>query len=160
VAITLLYGEYELNLDEKGRLMIPVEVRKSLNGEEHGEAFFIVTGDGHPWLYPEKTYLAMVSKLASEMSPADDMLAFDRMKFAMASKVEPDKTGRILVPEKTLRRTGLSREVTLIGVRDHLELWNRAEWEARSEELLARAAEISLKAQQQTRLASPPQQGS
>jgi DNA-binding transcriptional regulator/RsmH inhibitor MraZ len=47
----------------------------------------------------------------------------------------------------------------MIGVRDHLELWNRAEWEARSEELLARSAEISLKAQQ-ARLANPPQQGS
>jgi MraZ protein len=159
VATTLLYGEYDLSIDEKGRVSIPSDVRKSLNGEEHGEAFFIVTGDGHPWLYPEKTYLSMVSKLASEMSPADDMLAFDRMKFAMASKETPDKQGRIQIREKTLRRAGLGRDVTMIGVRDHLELWNRAEWEARSEELLARSAEISLKAQQ-ARLANPPQQGS
>ena len=53
------------------------------------------------------------------------------MNFAMASKVDPDKQGRLTLPEKLLRRTRIEREITLIGVRDHLELWNRSEWEAR-----------------------------
>jgi MraZ protein len=66
----------------------------------------------------------------------------------MASRLEWDKAGRILIPDKTLRRTGLEKDVTLIGVRDHLELWNRGEWQTRREALLARSSEIALRAKQ------------
>ena len=54
------------------------------------------------------------------------------------------------MPEKALRRASIEKEVTLIGSRDHLELWNRADWEARHEELLKRSAEIFARARQQT----------
>ncbi len=154
---TVLYGEYELTIDSKNRLLIPSEVRKSLDPERDGDAFFLVVGVNHrPWLYPERSYENFVSKLASELAPGDDMLAFDQMNFAMASQVPWDKQGRILIPDKILRRTGVDKEVMLIGVRDHLELWNRSDWEAQVEQLLARKAEIALKAKQQARQATPP----
>jgi MraZ protein len=66
----------------------------------------------------------------------------------MASRLEWDKQGRVLMPEKTLRRTNVGKDVTLIGVRDHLELWNRGDWEPHFEQLLARGAEVALKAKQ------------
>jgi MraZ protein len=82
------------------------------------------------------------------MVPAEELLAFDQMNFALASRLEWDKQGRVLIPEKTLKRTGLEREVTLIGARDHLELWNRPDWETRREELLSRSLEIAVRAKQ------------
>jgi DNA-binding transcriptional regulator/RsmH inhibitor MraZ len=42
----------------------------------------------------------------------------------------------------------LAREVTLIGARDHLEIWNRTDWDARREQLLARSAEVVIRAKQ------------
>jgi DNA-binding transcriptional regulator/RsmH inhibitor MraZ len=53
----------------------------------------------------------------------------------MASKVEWDKQGRMSLSEKTLTRTGIGRDVTVIGARDHLEIWDRSDWEARFREL-------------------------
>jgi MraZ protein len=91
-----------------------------------------------PWLYPEYGYEALVSKLASEMSPGEDKLAFDQMNFSMASKVGWDAQGRMSIPESIRRRTELGREITMIGVRDHLELWQQARWESRREELYGR----------------------
>jgi len=136
---TILYGEYELTIDDKGRMLVPAEVRKSLDPERDGESFFlIVSGDGRPWMYAVKAYESMVSRLESQLSPTEDRLAFDRMNFGMTAKVEPDKQGRIVLPEKTLKRTNIGRDVTLVGARDHLELWNRSDWEEYSQALIAR----------------------
>ena len=142
----MLYGEYELTIDEKSRLLIPADVRRSLDVERDGEAFFVVIGiNQQPWLYPERGYEALVSRLASQLSPGEDKLAFDQMNFSMASRVEWDKQGRVLIPESARRRTKLGRDVTLIGVRDHLELHDRTAWEVRREYLFARSAELAAK---------------
>jgi MraZ protein len=146
---TVLYGEFDLAIDEKNRLSIPSEVRKSLDPERDGDKFFLIVGvNKWLWLYPDRSYETMVSKLASEMAPGEDMLDFDQMNFAMADRQKWDDQGRMQIPPKIVRRTGLSKEVTLIGVRDHLELWNRADWEAHSQRLIARRAEISTRAKQ------------
>jgi MraZ protein len=140
----VLYGEYELSIDDKNRMLIPSEVRRSIDPERDGEAFFLVVGVNRvPWLYPEWYYENLVSRDPGDVTPDEQKLAFDQMNFAMASRLEWDKQGRVLIPDKTLRRTGTGKEVTLIGVRDHLELWNRSDWEARRESLLARSSEIA-----------------
>ncbi len=141
---TVLYGEYELAIDEKNRLLVPAEVRRALDVERDGEAFFLTIGEnGQPWLYPERRYEAFVSQMESEMTPDEDRLAFDQIYFAMASKVDWDKQGRILVPEKYRVRTKLSRDVVMLGMRDHLELWNRTDWAERMQKLELQRPEIA-----------------
>ncbi|HEY1628531.1 MAG TPA: hypothetical protein VGF52_01660 [Tepidisphaeraceae bacterium] len=135
----ILYGEHELTIDDKNRLLIPAEIRKSLDAERDGESFFLVIGRNRkPWLYAEKYYQHLVSLRQQELTPDEDVLAFDQYHFAMVSQVEWDKQGRIQLRDKTLKRTGTLKEVTLIGARDHLELWNRSEWENRFDELSKR----------------------
>jgi MraZ protein len=132
----ILYGEHELTIDDKNRMLVPAEIRKSLDAERDGEAFFVVIGRNRKvWMYPERYYEHLVSQRQQELTPDEDALAFDQYHFAMASRVEWDKQGRMLLPDKTLKRTGTTKEVTVIGARDHLELWNRADWDARFEEL-------------------------
>ena len=148
----LLYGSYELTLDEKNRLLIPSEIRRQLNPETNSDAFFLIVGiNRKPWLYPERYYEELVFQQAPEITPGEESLMFDQMNFAMTSRVEWDKQGRILVPDKTLRRTGINKDVTLIGARDHLELWNRADWEAWEIELDRQRVDIAHKAKQARR---------
>lgn len=148
----VLYGEYELTIDDKNRMLVPSEVRRAIDPQRDGDAFFMVVGVNRvPWLYPERTYEQLIAQSPAELTPEEDSLAFDQLNFAMASRLEWDKQGRILIPEKTLKRTGLSRDVTLIGVRDHLQLWNRSDWEARREALLSKSSEIALRAKQARR---------
>lgn len=145
----ILFGEHELTIDEKNRLLIPAEIRKSLDADRDGLAFFVVIGGNRkPWLYPEKYYEQLVAKVQQEITPDEDVLSFDQFHFAMASRAEPDKQGRILLSEKLLRRTGTGKDVTLIGARDHLELWSRADWEKRFEELMNRQNEVAQRARQ------------
>ena len=144
---TILHGEFELSLDEKNRVMIPAELRRVIDPESQGAAFFLTIGlNRKPWLYLEKTYESIVSAAENDIAPDADALAFDQMYFAMASRVEMDKQGRVLLNEKCLRRTNTNREVTLIGARNHLEIWNRADWEQQYEQNLSRMAELARKA--------------
>jgi MraZ protein len=145
----ILYGEHELTLDDKNRLLVPAEIRKALDPQRDGEAFFMVVGTNRKlWFYPENYYGLLVAQRQQDITPDEDILAFDQMHFARASKVEWDKQGRVVIPERALRRTELGREVTLIGVRDHLELWNRTDWSQREAELDQKQSEIALRARQ------------
>ena len=143
----LLIGEYDLGIDDKNRLSLPADIRKSINSDRDGDAFFLVLGrNGKPWLYPEKYYEQMVFQEEPEITPEEEELDFDHVHFALADKITWDSQGRMLIPEKTMRRTGLGKEITMIGSRDHLELWDRADWQVRREELLSRRTEVAVRA--------------
>ena len=53
---------------------------------------------------------------------------FRRLFFAQMENVDVDRAGRVLVPERLLVYAGIISEVVLIGVRDHLELWDAGRW--------------------------------
>jgi MraZ protein len=133
----ILGGEHELTIDGKNRLLLPAEIRQSLDPQRDGTALYIVIGtNGKLWMYAEIYYQHLVSLRQQQLTPDEDVLAFDQSYFAMSAHREWDKQGRILLPDKTLKRTGTNKEVTLIGARDHMELWNRNEWEVRFDELM------------------------
>jgi len=144
----ILTGEFELVCDDKKRILVPIEVRRAIP-LEFGESFFCFRGVNRVWwLYPEKVYENLHMNQPSDMVPSEESLAFDQMVYGMASRLPWDKQGRILLPDRVFRDDGMTRELTLVGVRDHLELWGRAAWEARREELEAKAMEIFAKGKQ------------
>ena len=152
----LLIGEHELTIDEKNRLLIPSEIRKSMNSERDGDAFFLVLGlNRKPWLYPERHYEQLVFQAQPDITPGEEQLDFAHANFALASRLEWDSQGRLLIPEKTMRRTELKREVTLLGARDRLEIWNRSDWESHREQLCARSAEVMMRAKQARQAPNP-----
>ncbi|HLL89800.1 MAG TPA: hypothetical protein VK324_10875 [Tepidisphaeraceae bacterium] len=129
--------------------MIPSQVRRVIQPERDGEALYVTVGRNEvPWLYTERYYEHLMSQAPAELTPDDDRLEYDQLMFALASRIEVDKQGRVLVPDKQLKYAGDSKELTLVGVRDHLELWNRAAWAAHSEGLRQRRAAIELRARQ------------
>jgi MraZ protein len=143
-----LYGDFDLTLDlEKNRLIIPSEIRNQIVPETDGDAF-VVTARGRALLFfPEKYYKRLANvQIPPEMTPTADLRDFAELKFALARKVEWDAQGRMVLPEKLLTRTGLGKEVTLTGMRDHMELWDRSEWKAREDRLYREAESIESKA--------------
>ena len=109
-----------------------------MDPERDGTAFWLLIGaDRRPYIYTEKYYESLVEQEPAQLSPGRDRLAYDRRMFGTSCYLEPDKQGRVLIPDQVRKRTGLDKEVTLVGVRDHMELWNRAEWEAEREKLFA-----------------------
>ncbi len=123
----LLTGTYPRTLDDKKRLALPKRVRDLL-GEP--TLLFVTPGpDQSLWLYTQVGLEALSAKL--DQTPATDAEArvFRRLYFAQTEAVDVDKTGRILVPERLVQFAALGHEVVLIGVRDHLELWDAVRWQ-------------------------------
>jgi MraZ protein len=58
-----------------------------------------------------------------------------RFVFAGASEADLDKQGRVMVPQPLVEHAKLDREVVVAGVRDHLEIWDRAAWRKQLEEV-------------------------
>lgn len=80
-------------------------------------------------MYPEKYFERIALAVAPGSTAPDEAVTFERMSFALASKIELDNQGRLLLNEKLRKRAGLKDDVTLVGVRDHIELWNSQDWE-------------------------------
>jgi MraZ protein len=129
-AMLLLTGEYEHVVDGKSRVLISNKLRNQIDADEHGSNFYLVLGaNGILCLYPEKYFEQIALAVAPGTAAPDEAVAFERVSFALASKVELDKQGRLLLNERLRKRAGLKDHVTLVGVRDHIELWNSENWE-------------------------------
>jgi MraZ protein len=126
----LLTGEYQHVVDNKSRVLISNKLRTQIDVDEHGSNFYLVLGaNGILCLYPEKYFEQIALAVAPGTTAPDEAIVFERISFAMSSKVELDGQGRLLLNEILRKRAGLKDHITLIGVRDHIELWNTENWE-------------------------------
>jgi len=126
----LLTGEYEHVIDGKSRVLISNKLRNQIDSEEHGGNFYLVLGsNGILCLYPERYFEQIIQAVSPATTAPDEAVAFERISFALASRVELDGQGRLLLNERLRKRAGLKNNVMLVGVRDHIELWNSESWE-------------------------------
>ena len=126
----LLTGEYQHVIDAKSRVLVSNKLRNQIDAEAHGSNFYLVLGaNGILCLYPEKYFEQIVMAVAPGTTAPDEAVAFERMSFALSSKVELDAQGRLLINERLRKRAGLKENITLVGVRDHIELWNSENWQ-------------------------------
>jgi MraZ protein len=141
----LLIGEFEVKVDDHNRLSVPTEIRESIQPDRDGNAFYVTIGQNRkPWIYLQNYYESLVDQDASVLLPSSTDLEFDQLHFSSTRLVPLDKAGRLLLPDKLLKRTGTGKNVTLIGARDHMEMWNSADWNAKAEDLERRRGEIAL----------------
>ena len=127
----LLTGEYQHVIDNKNRVLVSNKLRNQIDADEHGSNFYLVLGaNGVLCLYPEKYFEQIVLAGAPASLAPDEAVAFERMSFALANKIELDRQGRILIGERLRRRASLQNNITLVGVRDHIEIWNEESWES------------------------------
>jgi MraZ protein len=123
----LLTGTHPRTLDDKKRLALPKRVREQLGDPA---TVFVTPGpDQCLWLYTQASLEGLAEKL--DRAPATDAEArvFRRLYFAQTEAVDVDRSGRILIPDRLLQFAGLQHEAILIGVRDHLELWDGQRWQ-------------------------------
>lgn len=119
-------GEYEHNIDEKGRLIIPMRLRSELSDE-----VFITRGfDGCLFLYPLETWKEMAAHLNQLPTTMPEARYVARLLFA-GNETTLDKQGRILIPPPLRKHAGiqLSGEVVVVGVNNRIELWSKARWQ-------------------------------
>jgi MraZ protein len=124
------YGEAQTVLDDKGRITLPVRFRQTMDVLKHSDWYMARGFDHSIFLFPHQEWTKIreqVSKFAS-MDPR--ALDFRRMLFGSVAEVAPDRQGRMPVPQNLRDHAGLQKDVVVIGVEDHLEIWSKERWQA------------------------------
>ena len=122
--VVMFTGSYEHSVDAKGRLIIPSRFR-----DELGERFIVTLGlDGCLFLYSEERWEAFMTELMNMPGTADTR-KLQRYFMAYASECEPDKQGRVLIPQKLRAKVGIQTDVVLVGVITKIEVWAKETWE-------------------------------
>jgi MraZ protein len=136
----MLLGEFEHTIDDKNRLTLPAKFRQALSG-----GLVITRGmDGCLNCYPQAEWEQLVDSRLVDLDPLSrEGRLMTRYFFAGASEAEPDKQGRVLVPATLAKNAGIGREVVIAGVRDHLEIWDRAAWRNHVKEMEGSAEDVA-----------------
>lgn len=121
----MFMGEYQHNLDAKGRVFIPARFREAL-----GDSFVLTKGlDDCLFVFPMAEWQALDKKLKSIPFTKRDARTFSRIFFSGACECEIDKHGRILVPQNLRDHAKLAKEAVFIGVSSRVEIWSAEIWE-------------------------------
>ena len=126
----LLTGTFVRSVDDKLRIALPKRLRDALAVDENSHLYIAPGTDGSLAIYREDALAAMAARLAAASPTQQDVRAFNRLFYAQAERVELDAQGRMRVPPALAQLAALEREAVLLGVHDHLELWDRSRWEA------------------------------
>jgi MraZ protein len=120
----MFIGEYQHNLDEKGRLAIPAKFRAALV-----KGAVVTRGlDNCLFLYTAPEWQKLASKLAALPISKANTRAFARLMLAGAMDVQLDKQGRIILPEYLRRYASIRKGVIVTGLYNRLEIWDENNW--------------------------------
>jgi MraZ protein len=132
------FGTSHNSLDAKGRVSIPVRYREAL-----GPSFIVTIGfDKCLCVYSFSQWHKIEKQIRRLSSTKKDMRDFSRYLFGGATEVEPDKQGRILLPANLRAYAELEKDVTILGVNNRIEIWDRAKWDERNAKAAERFNEI------------------
>ena len=126
----MFLGEYEHTIDAKGRMAVPAKFRSQMDrgavvSKGMGACLSVYTMQR--W---EEKSAELVAGKAS-----DELRDFERRIYPSAGEVELDGQGRMIIPARLRAYANLGNEVTVAGVRDHFEIWDRPAWQAYQERL-------------------------
>ncbi|EKU94377.1 cell division protein MraZ [Alloiococcus otitis] len=120
----MLMGEFQHNIDAKGRLIVPSKFRESL-----GESFIVTRGlDGCLFGYPQEAWSELEEKLKQLPLAKKESRQFTRFFYSGAVECSLDKQGRINLPKTLIDYAKLEKSCYLIGVSERIEIWSEDRW--------------------------------
>lgn len=115
-------GTYQHNIDSKGRVIMPAKFR-----EELGSVFYITRGlDNCLSVLSKSDWDSLGEKLRG--LPSSQTKDIQRFLFSGAAELEPDKQGRVLIPQSLRDYAGLTKDVVIIGTGLKAEIWDLDRW--------------------------------
>lgn len=139
-------GEYKHNLDEKGRLALPVKFRKQMRGA------IITRGlDKCLFVFNKNEWEILAKKLIALPLAQANSRAFVRLMLAGAMETPLDRQGRILVPDYLRKYADLKKQAVIAGLYNRIEVWSETVWqryktktESASDEIAEKLSELGI----------------
>lgn len=121
----MFLGTHMQRLDDKGRLILPAKFREELS---HG--LVLTRGQEHCLtLFSTREFESVHEQMREAPMTSKQARDYLRVFLSGASAEQPDKQGRITVPQILRRYAGLSRDVAVIGMGNRAEIWDAPTWE-------------------------------
>jgi len=136
----MLLGEHEHTIDDKNRLTLPAKFRQAMAG-----GIVLTRGlDACVEAYPAEDWHALVKSSLAGLNPlSHETRVIERFYYTGAVEAQPDKQGRVMMPPALIEHGGLGREVVVVGMRDRLEIWDRAAWRTQLKEVMGSAEHVA-----------------
>lgn len=118
----MLIGEYQHTIDPKGRVIVPARFREDL-----GDDFYVTKGlDGCLFVLSPKEWNRLQEKISA--MPISKARGLQRFFFSGAVEAQPDRQGRVLLPQALRDYAQLEKDVTFIGASSRAEIWDTGRW--------------------------------
>ena len=132
----MFFGETAINLDAKGRLAVPIRYRETL-AEQCGNRMVLTYSafdSGSLWLQSEQTWERVRDEVMALPNFNASHRSLQRRLVGSATAVEPDGSGRILLPPSLRQVAGLDKRVVMLGMGNRFEIWDEDTLNAKREE--------------------------
>ncbi|ETY72270.1 division/cell wall cluster transcriptional repressor MraZ [Bifidobacterium moukalabense] len=121
----LLLGTYTPKIDAKGRMALPAKFRSQL-----GPGMVMARGQEHcVYLLPQMEFRRIAMQIQRTSMGNRAAREYLRVFLSGAVDQDPDKQGRVLVPQMLRDYANLGDDIVVIGVGTRAEIWNRQAWE-------------------------------
>jgi MraZ protein len=132
----MLRGSSFHTIDAKGRIIVPARFREVL--KERGSQNLMMTRmDGALVAYPMDEWLKIEKRILSLAEKSASMRRFRRVFIGGAFDCALDKQDRTLIPPALRQYAQLEREIVMVGVLDHFEIWSKDLWDRENQSLEA-----------------------
>jgi MraZ protein len=122
-------GQYERTVDAKNRIQLPSQLRAAIESDQEKTALYVTLGEHRNTLsiFTEQGFDELAARMETEYMPGPETRRFELQFYSLSSPVEMDKQGRIVLPERLRKKAGLGEEVFLVGQKNRIDVWNRAD---------------------------------
>jgi MraZ protein len=126
----ILTGNYTYSIDNKGRVVLPIKFRELIN-----ENAVITNGyDGCIAIYPELEWERFSLQYTARGFEDQESRSLRRKFIGCAENIVLDSVNRIKIPHNLLLAKNITSEVVIIGLQDHIEIWDKEIFNKRDED--------------------------
>lgn len=133
-------GHYEHSLDAKNRLSIPARFRASFSDG------VVLAKDPETCVavWTPATHESIIERALGSLNPmGSEYRKLSRFYQGNSFDVDLDASGRVTLPPTLLSHAAVSKEVVVVGVGDHLEVWGKERWQEQQEALDKEIEEVT-----------------
>jgi MraZ protein len=120
----MFQGHAIINVDDKGRIIIPSKFRKHISADANNLMIVTLGRDNCLWLYPSDEWNKLTKKIEKINPFTKQETLMRRQMLFYTEESQIDSQHRILIPQKLYEKVGIKSEVLLLGQLDKIELWN------------------------------------
>ncbi len=122
-------GQHERTIDAKNRIQLPSQLRAAIDSEREGDGLYLTLGEhrGTLSIFTERGFEELTARMETEFMTGPESQRFELQFYALASRVDLDKQGRFVLPDRLVQKARLGHDVFLVGQKHRIDIWNRSE---------------------------------